>query len=48
MMGRGLLRNPALVQEIKGEGRLEKNSWLFMTRYARNMKKLHPEMKVLL
>lgn len=28
MLGRGLLRNPALVQEIKGEGRLEKEGLL--------------------
>lgn len=28
MLGRGLLRNPALVQEIKGEGKLEKEKLL--------------------
>ena len=28
MMGRGLLRNPALVQEIKGEGKLDKEKFL--------------------
>ena len=28
MMGRGLLRNPALVQEIKGEGRLDKEKFM--------------------
>ena len=47
MMGRGLLRNPALVQEIKGEGKLDKEKFLaFHDALCQEYEKVMSEIKM--